>query len=160
SPVEQARQAERARQGQSIMDLVADDAKSLSRSLGAGDRQRLDAYFTSVRDLEKRMAKAEAWVHRPKPRVNVPKPVDIGDANDFIGRQRLMSDMIYLALTTDSTRFITYHLGGSGGVVPIEGVEEGYHSLSHHGRDEQKLAQLALVEKEIVRAWGDLLRRL
>ena len=68
-----------------------------------------------------------------------------------------MSDMIYLALTTDSTRFISYHLGGSGGVVPIEGVDEGYHSLSHHGRDEEKLAQLALVEKEIVRTWGELL---
>ena len=44
--------------------------------------------------------------------------------------------------------------------MPIEGVEEGYHTLSHHGRDEQKLAQLALVEKEIVRAWGDFLREL
>lgn len=160
SPVEQAKQAERARQGQSIMDLVADDAASLTRKLGPGDRDRLDAYFTSVRDLEKRMMAAEAWAHRPKPKVNAEKPVDIGNANDFIGRQRLMSDMIYLALTTDSTRFISYHLGGSGGVVPIEGVEEGYHSLSHHGRDEHKIAQLTLVEKEIVAAWGALLRRL
>jgi hypothetical protein len=160
SPAEQAKQADRARQGQSIMDLVADDARSLSRKLGAGDRDRLDAYFTSVRDLEKRMADAEEWVHRPKPKVDAKKPIDIGNENDFIGRQRLMCDMIYLALTTDSTRFISYHLGGAGGVVPIEGVEEGYHSLSHHGRDEQKLAQLTLVEKEIVRAWGDFLRRL
>jgi hypothetical protein len=160
SPAEQEKQAYRARQGQSIMDLVADDARSLSRKLGNGDRDRLDAYFTSVRDLEKRMVKAEQWAHRPKPKVDVPRPIDIGDANDFIGRQRLMSDMIYLALTTDSTRFITYHLGGSGGVVPIEGVDEGYHSLSHHGRDEEKLAQLAMVEKEIIRTWGDLLRRL
>jgi hypothetical protein len=160
SPAEQAKQAHRAHQGQSIMDLVADDAKSLARDLGTGDRHRLDAYFTSIRDLEKRMVEAERWAHRPKPRVNVVKPLDIGDANDFIGRQRLMSDMIYLALTTDSTRFISYHLGGSGGVVPIEGVDEGYHSLSHHGRDEQKLSQLALVEKEIVHAWGEFLRRL
>jgi hypothetical protein len=45
-------------------------------------------------------------------------------------------------------------------VVPIEGVEEGYHSLSHHGRDDEKLAQLALVETEIVRSWGDFLRGL
>ena len=160
SPAEQAKQAYRARQGQSIMDLVADDARSLSRTLGSGDRDRLDAYFTSVRDLEKRMAETEQWAHRPKPKVDFAMPVDIGDANDFIGRQRLMSEMIYLALTTDSTRFISYHLGGSGGVVPIEGVEEGYHSLSHHGRDEEKLAQLALIEKEIVRTWGELLRRL
>ena len=71
-----------------------------------------------------------------------------------------ISDVVRLALATDSSRFITLHLGGSGGVLPIEGVEEGYHGLSHHGRDEDKIAQLALIETEIVRAWGDFLRDL
>jgi hypothetical protein len=160
SPEERKRQAERARQGQSIMDLVADDTKTLERELGVGDRNRLDAYFTSVRELEKRLVESEAWVNRPKPKIDITKPVDIGNPNDFVGRQRLMSDMVRLALTTDSSRFITFHLGGGGGVVPIEGVDEGYHSLSHHGRDEDKLAQLALVEQEIVKAWGDFLRGL
>lgn len=160
SPKEKARQAQRARDGQSIMDLVADDAKALARELGAGDRDRLDAYFSSVRELEKRLVESEAWTHRPKPKLDIHKPVDIGNPNDFVGRQRLMSDMVRLALTTDSSRFITLHFGGSGGVVPIEGVEEGYHSLSHHGLDEEKLAQLALVETEIVRAWGDFLQDL
>jgi hypothetical protein len=160
SPAERALQARRARQGQSIMDLVAEDARALERQLGAGDRDRLDAYFSSVRELEKRLVESEAWAHRPKPKVNVAKPIDIGNPNDFVGRQRLMSDMVRLALATDSSRFITLHFGGSGGVVPIPGVEEGYHSLSHHGQDEEKLAQLALVETEIVRAWGDFLRDL
>jgi hypothetical protein len=160
SPAERKLQAHRARQGQSIMDLVADDARALERTLGAGDRDRLDAYFTSVRELEKRLVESEAWVNRPKPKVSVSRPVDIGNPNDFVGRQRLMSDMVRLALATDSTRFITLHFGGSGGVVPVPGVDEGYHSLSHHGLDEEKLAQLALVETEIVRAWGDFLRDL
>lgn len=160
SPADRKRQAARAREGRSIMDLVADETRTLERRLGVGDRDRLDAYFTSVRELERRLVDSEAWVNRPKPRVDITKPVDIGDPNDFVGRQRLMSDMVRLALVTDSTRFVTFHLGGSGGVVPIEGVDEGYHSLSHHGRDEEKLAQLALVESEIVRAWGDFLRGL
>ena len=160
SPEERKRQAERARMGRSIMDLVADDTRALERELGPGDRDRLDAYFTSVRDLEKRLVESEAWINRPKPMVDIAKPVDIGNPNDFVGRQRLMSDMVRLALVTDSTRFMSLHLGGSGGVVPIEGVDEDYHSLSHHGRDEEKLAQLALVEAEIVRAWGDFLRGL
>ena len=160
SPEEQERQAQRAREGRSIMDLVADDAKSLQRELGQGDRDRLDAYFTSVRELERRLNDTEAWAHRPKPKVDVPKPIDIGNPNDFVGRQKLMSDMVRLALSTDSARFITMHLGGSGGVVPIEGVDEGYHSLSHHGRDDEKLDQLALVETEIISAWGDFLREL
>jgi hypothetical protein len=160
SAAERAQQSQRAREGQSIMDLVADDARALEKQLGTGDRDRLDAYFTSVRELERRLQESEAWAHRPKPQVAVKKPIDIANGNDFVGRQRLMSDMVRLALETDSARFITLHFGGSGGVVPIPGVDEGYHSLSHHGQDDEKLAQLALVETEIVRAWGDFLRDL
>lgn len=160
SPAERRRQAERVRQGRSIMDLVGDDARRLARELGPGDRDRLEAHFSSVRELEQRLAESEAWANRPKPKVEVPMPKDIGNPNDFVGRQRLMNDMIRLALTTDSSRFITYHLGGSGGVVPIPGVEQGYHALSHHGLDEEKLDQLAIVEEAIVAAWGDFLRSL
>ena len=160
SPSEQKRLVRRAREGQSIMDLVADDAKAMQRQLGAGDRDRLDLYFNSVRELEKRLHESEAWVNRPKPKVNVKKPVDIGNPRDFIGRQRLMSDMVRLALSTDSSRFITFHLGGSGSVLPLEGVDEGYHSLSHHGRDEEKLEQLAIIETAIVEAWGHFIRDL
>lgn len=160
SPNERAKQAERVREGRSIMDLVNADARSLSKSLGAGDRERLSNYLDSVRELELRMAASQEWAEKPKPKVNMQRPIDIGNPNDFIGRQRLMSSVLKLALETDSTRFVTYHLGGSGGVVPVTGVEEGYHSLSHHGMDEEKLDQLALVELEIMKAWGDFLREL
>ncbi|MFG0334664.1 MAG: DUF1552 domain-containing protein [Maioricimonas sp. JB049] len=160
SPSERERQAERIREGRSIMDLVRDDARRLSRELGPGDRDRLDEYFTSVRELELRLAASEKWAERPKPKIDASRPVDISNPNDFVGRQCLMSDVVRLALETDSTRFITYHLGSAGGVVPIPGVEEGYHSLSHHGRDEEKLDQLAIVEAEIIKAWGDFLRHL
>lgn len=160
SPAERQREAARVRHGRSIMDLVQEDAKRLSSELGAGDRQRMDAYFTSVRELEARLAESEAWALRPKPKVDAAKPVDISNPNDFIGRQKLMCDVLRLALQTDSTRFITYHLGGSGGVVPVPGVEEGYHALSHHGQDEEKLEQLTLVETEIIAAWGQFLRNL
>lgn len=160
SPQARAQQSKRVAQGRSIMDLVADDAKRLSRELGTGDKQRLDAYFTSVRELELRMAESEAWAKRPKPEVDAQRPRDIRNGNDFVGMEKLMADMIRLALQTDSSRFISFHLGGSGGVVPLEGVDEGYHSLSHHGLDEDKLAQLTLVEGAIVNAWGDFLRSL
>ncbi len=160
SVADQKRQAESVRQGRSIMDLVSEDAKRLTRELGQGDRQRLDSYFTSVRELEKRMAEAEAWAQRPKPQVDAKRPIDIANPNDFVGMQQLMSDTICLALQTDSTRFVAYHLGGSGGVVPLKGVDEGYHSLSHHGLDETKLDQLAIVETAILSAWGDFLRNL
>ncbi|NND99626.1 MAG: DUF1552 domain-containing protein [Pirellulaceae bacterium] len=160
SQQERQLQASRVRQGRSIMDLVGDDAKSLQRELGTGDRDRLDAYFTSVRDLEKRMAANEQWAKLPKPKVDAKRPVDIGSPSDLIGRQRMMSSVIKLALETDSSRYITFHIPGAGGVIPIEGVEEGYHGLSHHGRDEEKLAQLALIEIELIKQWGEFLRSL
>jgi hypothetical protein len=153
-------QAERVRQGRSIMDLVGEDAKSLERELGAGDRDRLDAFFTSVRQLEKRMAESEKWAQRPKPQVDAAAPLDINDPSDLIARQKTMCDVIKLALQTDSTRFITLHIPGAGGVIPIEGVDQGYHNLSHHGLDDTKLAQLALVETALVSQWGQFLRDL
>lgn len=160
SPKERRKQAERVQQGRSIMDLVSEDARSLQRDLGTADRDRLDAYFTSVRQFEQRMEQAEKWAMRPKPEVDAKKPVDIQNPNDLVGRMKSMCDVIKLALQTDSTRFISLHLPGGGGVVPIDGVDEGYHSLSHHGMDEEKLAQLALVEEAIVAQWGAFLREL
>lgn len=160
SDADRTRQANRIRQGRSIMDLVGDDAKRLQNQLGAGDRDRLDAYFTSVRNLEKRMSETEKWSHLPKPIVGVPAPIDVNDPSDLIGRQRTMFDVIKLALQTDSTRFVTLHIPGAGGVIPIEGVDEGYHNLSHHGLDEDKLAQLALVETGLVNQWGEFVRQL
>ena len=160
SPAERVKQAQRVKQGRSIMDLVAEDAGRLSRELGRGDKDRLDAYFTSVRELELRMAESEEWANRPKPKVDARKPVDIGNSSDFVGRQKLMSDMVRLALQTDSTRFVSYHLGTGGGVVPLEGVGESYHTLSHHGLDDEKLDQLGIVEGAIISAYGDFLRDL
>ena len=66
------------------MDVVADDTRSLKRRVGVGDRDRLDAYFTSVRDLEKRLASSEAWVNKPKPSVDASKPLDIANPNDLL----------------------------------------------------------------------------
>jgi hypothetical protein len=160
TPEEQARQVERLKQGRSIMDVVASDAKRVEGKLSKGDRDKIDQYFTSVRNFEKRLGEAQEWALRDKPKVNAAVPVDIDNSDAIIDRKKLMLDVMFLALQTDSTRFITVHLNGEGGAVPIDGVEEGYHSLSHHGLDEDKLEQLTLVETELVRKWGDFLRQL
>lgn len=160
SSADRDRQAGRVRQGRSIMDLVGADAKSLSRELGGSDRDRLDEYFTSVRQLEKRMEKSERWAKQPKPTVDEPMPQDVRDASDLIGRQKTMLDVVRLALETDSTRFISLHIPGAGGVIPIEGVDDGYHSLSHHGLDEDKLEQLAIVESAIIGQWAQFVGEL
>jgi hypothetical protein len=156
----QAQQVRRLHQGRSIMDVVGSEAKAMQRRVGAGDREKLDAYFSSVRDLEQRLAANESWAQKPKPKVSAPPPKEVTNSNDLIARQNVMHDVIYLALQTDSTRFITLHTNGGGEVIPIEGVEEGYHQLSHHGLDAAKIEQLARVEAAQVAAWGALVRKL
>ncbi|MCH2386963.1 MAG: DUF1552 domain-containing protein [Opitutales bacterium] len=160
TPKEQAQHVERLKQGRSIMDVVASDAKRIEHKLGKGDREKMDQYFTSVRNFEKRLGAAQDWATRPKPKVKAEPPVDIENSDAIIDRKKLMLDVMFLALQTDSTRFITLHLVGEGGAVPINGVDEGYHTLSHHGLDDDKLRQLTLVESGLVRRWGDFLRNL
>lgn len=157
-PAEQKRQAELIRQGRSVMDVVGAEAKALQRELGSGDRDKLDAWFTSVRDLEKRLVANEEWTHRPKPEVSLKKPTAIPRDNEVIV-ERIFLDIVHMALATDSTRFVTLHVTGNN-VNGIEGVEESYHGLSHHGMDEEKLRQLTIVEEGVVNEWGNFLRKL
>ncbi len=158
SPAEQKRQAELIRGGRSVMDVIGAEAKSLQRELGKGDKEKLDEWFTSVRDLEKRLEANEAWVNRPKPKVGT-KPPKV-DRNNTISIERAMLDIVLLALQTDSTRFITLHLPGNAKVNGLEGVDESYHGLSHHGLDEEKLDQLAIVEQAVIDEWADFVRKL
>lgn len=153
-------QKRRLSEGRSIMDVVASEAKRMQRRLGPSDRDKLDAYFTSVRDLETRLQVNEAWVDRPKPRVTTGPPEPVKDNNDTIALQTAMYDVMFLALQTDSTRFMTLHTEASGQRIPIAGVSQGYHQLSHHGRNEDKIAQLAIIEEAQMTAWGALLQRL
>ena len=160
SPDARKTHAARAAHGRSVMDLVREDAGRLGREVGPGDRRRLDEYFTGVRELELRMVAEEDWAKRPKPKVDMEPPTDVADADDFVGRQRLMAAVVKLALETDSTRYVSHHLGGSNRTAPLPGVNTGWHSLSHHGKEEAKLDQLAVVEGAIVAAWGEFLRDL
>jgi hypothetical protein len=153
-------QVRRLEDGRSILDDVRTQADRLRSDLGSDDRDKLDEYLTSVRELERRLVKDEAWARTPKPKVNVEPPKDIPNAADLIGRARLLFDLTHLALQTDSTRLITIMLAGSTYVPPIAGVTLGHHDLSHHGKDPGKLAQLKIVELETMKTLGDLLARL
>jgi hypothetical protein len=148
------------RMGQSIMDTVHDQAQALTGRLNSEDRTKLDEYLTSVREVEQQMIRQQEWENKPKPKVKEKTPRDIRDQGDVIGRARLMFDLTSLALRTDSTRVVTIMMEGFFITPPIEGVEEGYHTLSHHGQNEAKLEQLALIEDEHVKLLGGLLRSL
>ncbi len=159
-PDEVQAQARRLRDGQSILDTVRDQANSMQPGLGADDREKLDEYFTSVRELEQRLARAEEWSKKPKPRVEARPPQNVASPADLVGRARLMFDLIHLALQTDSTRLITLLLLGTSLVPPVPGVTLGHHDLSHHGQDPNKIEQLKKVELEKMKTFGDFLKKL
>ena len=153
-------QMRRLEDGRSILDDVSDQANSLRSNLGSEDRDKLDEYLTSLRELEQRMVNDESWAKKPKPKVEVEPPKDIPNAADLVGRTRLLFDLTHLALQTDSTRLITIMLAGSSFAPPIPGVTLGHHDLSHHGKDPSKLEQLKIVEVETMKTLRDLLAKL
>jgi hypothetical protein len=159
-PEEVQAQAQRLRDGQSILDAVRGQASSIHSALGSRDREKLDEYFTSVRELEQRMSTSEQWAKRPKPKVDAKPPQDNNNPADLIGKTRLMFDLIHLALQTDSTRIITMLLLGTSLVPPVPGVSMGHHDLSHHGQDPKKIEQLRLIEIEKMKTVRDLLAKL
>jgi hypothetical protein len=153
-------QLRRLEEGRSILDDVRDQARSFRSNLGSDDRNTLDEYLTSVRELEQRLVIDERWCKTPKPKVNVKPPKDISNKSDLIGRTRLLFDLSHLALQTDSTRLITIMLAGATSAPPIPGVSQGHHDLSHHGKDPGKLAQLKLIEVECMKVLRDLVAKL
>jgi hypothetical protein len=159
SPEEVKAQARSLALGQSIMDTVAGQTSQLKRNVGTRDRERLDQYFTGVRELEKRLVQSAEWEKKPRPVVNVKPPVDPTDSKEYMEKVRLMYDMAQLAFATDSTRNITLMLDSvNSPAITVEGqpVSDGYHNLSHHGKNPEKLAQLERIDREHMKLLGGL----
>ena len=155
-----AAQMQKLREGRSIMDTVQGQAKRFGARVGAADRDKLDEYFTSIREMEQRLVLSEEWARKPKPKVDAQPPTDITEEKDLIGRMKLIFELVPLALQTDSTRVITILVQGRGDVPLVDGVTMAHHELSHHGQDPEKLKQLELIEKAEIHALGGLLTAL
>jgi hypothetical protein len=135
-PDEVEANAEAIRQGRSMLDFVGDQSRRLGKSLSTADQKRLDEYFTSVRELEKRLESSQAWEYKPKPKVDAPVPVDIDDGREFVKKTRLMLDVMKLALVTDSTRIISLFIDTT--VI---------HNMTHHGNRPEAIADLRAHEE-------------
>lgn len=155
SPQERAK---RAKYRQSILDIVAGDAQRLSKGLGKTDRQKLDEYFTSVREIEERIGQAEQSARLETPDFDIPD----GVPRDVAEHSRLMYDLMLLAFRTDSTRIATFMLAneGSNRSYPSVGVNSGHHSLSHHRNDSKKIADLQKIDSFHVSQFAYFLKRL
>lgn len=133
----------RIEQNRSLLDAVTDKVAVLRRHLGPRDRLKLGEYLDAVRDIERRIAKAEAQVDHALPEIAPP----LGIPADFDEHARLMFDLQVLAYQTDLTRVITFMVSReySGRTYPQIGVPEAHHPTSHHQYDPDKLEKLARI---------------
>ena len=127
--------------------------------MSGGDRKQLDEYFAAIRKAEKELAATEAWLDRPKPKVDAKVPKDITEPSELIGKIRGLMNLIPLMLQTDSTRVVSLMIQDHQVVPNIAGVQGEHHPLSHHGRDPGKISQLKVIESGILSTFSELLTR-
>ena len=144
SSTDQKSQMERRMLNKSILDFALEGANDLSKRLGKLDQEKLDQYFTSIRELETRIEREEKnWDTTQFPK----RPQGIPE--NYREHLRIMFDMMALAFQSDSTRvssFLMAHDGSNRSFHDI-GVPEGHHSLSHHRNDPDKIKKLARIDQ-------------
>jgi hypothetical protein len=128
----------------SVLDIVAQDAKSLQKEIGYEDREKVDSYFTSIRDVEKRIKRQQQWVNTPK--LGIPPLTE--RPTTFHDNLTLMFELAALALQHDSTRVVSFELPAGGLPIILDGEQlSGYHGQSHHGKDPKVLEELIKIEQ-------------
>jgi len=150
--------ARRARNHKSILDYVLDDAHRLEGRLGVDDRRKLDEYLTSVRELERRIARADQFpVPQAPGGVQAPEMFETYEQH-----MQLMYDVMALAFQTDSTRIATFIVAhdGSNRPYPTIGIRDGHHDLSHHREDAEKKKKLAQINRYHTAQFARFLDRL
>ncbi|MCM8530083.1 MAG: DUF1552 domain-containing protein [Lentisphaeraceae bacterium] len=156
-------QKNRLADGKSILDLVYNQAKSLSKKVGHEDSQKVAQYLNSVREAEKRIQASEDWLKRTKPKTSAKLPKDLVKNEDILNRMEQMYEMVALALESDSSRIVSLFIEIQRNPkvkVPGEEIDTGWHSLTHHNKKEEKLRQLAILEGEQFKILNKLLTRL
>ena len=139
----------------SILDAIHEEAKGLSKKVNREDKEKLDEYFTSIRDVEKRLELRRQWADQPKPDAPFDKPANANTVKDL----PMLYELIAMALQTDSTRVATLEIGGC--FLPQHlGIKKSYHGLSHHGNREDAVADLIALETYQIEHFGKFLNKL
>jgi hypothetical protein len=161
---ETERRLDQLKERGSILDVLSDDMKAVQRKANHGDRQRVEQYLTSIRELEQQLHSAGEWEQKPKPTIDAEPPEDTLDQAQFFPKFELMLRMAQLALESDSTRIVTLMVDGFA--TPVFEISEsekslnGYHNLSHHGSAKEKIAQLERIDLRQMEVLKSLFQRL
>lgn len=143
----------------SLLDFVKDDLARLNRQLGPTDRDRVGQYLDAVRDVERRIQRAEAGVEQSAlPDLDRP----VGVPASYAEHARLMFDLQALAFQGDVTRVSTFQLARetSNRTYPESGVSDAHHPLTHHGNDPDKIARMAKINRFHVSLFAEYIRKL
>ena len=156
---------ERARNSQrrmmdrrSVLDFVMVDAQDMQRRLGRRDQEKLDQYLTGIRDVEKRIQKAEQF----GPNVDPDQATPAGIPAKQVEYVELMYDIMLLAFKTDSTRVATFVLGHDGDNRSFSeiGITEGHHDLSHHQNIPERVDKVAQIDRWYAEQFSRFLARM
>lgn len=150
-----ASELDRFQMQRSILDMVNENANDLKRKLNKQDRDKLDEYLTSIRDVEQRIDLRRSWVDIPKPDAPFQPPANRNMVQDL----PLLYDMIVLALQTDSTRIATLEIGGDFNPKDL-GIRGGYHAFSHHGQRKENIDALVALETYQVEQFARFVEKL
>jgi len=140
----------------SILDALRESASALNRTLNTADQNKLDQYLTSVREVERQLQMSNQWINRPKPEAPIQEILD--EERQQIDEVGLFYELMALALQTDSTRVTTLETGL--GFRTSELDLESYHALSHHGKAEDRIDQLQVVESFLTGKLSNFISRL
>lgn len=145
-------------EGKSILDAFSYYTNKAKLQKSAQDKEKLDQYFTAIREVEKELYMTEVWLDRPMPSVKAPQfpKGKVDEMENF----RTFTKIFKLALETDSTRIITYDFGQTRNKIGLDGIDEGYHGLSHHRQEKDKLNQLKSIELEMFKIFSSFLEDL
>jgi len=150
--------AARLKQDRSLLDSVNDRVSQLQRKLGTADNRKMNDYLTALRDVERRIQKAEEQSSKELPDVHQPAGIPDG----FVDHVRLLYDLQLLAYQSDLTRVITFMYGReqTGRPYPQIGVPEGHHPLTHHQNDPVKMEKCTRIQRHHIELFTEYLVKL
>jgi len=140
----------------SILDATLEDAKSLSKGLTGRDLDKLDEYFTSIREVERKIHQREKWQSIEKPKPSTDEPVNKNLVEDI----PVLYQLIGLALETDSTRIASFEMAGAQFKTGLLGLKNGYHAYSHHGKKQENIDALLTLEQYQTKCFAKFLDQL
>lgn len=139
---------ESIKRGQSILDKLSDATKLWKKRISKSDQGRLDEYYSSLRDVERQLEMSMKWLDKPKPKKIGKAPDNYNEKAPTEQKLKLMLDMAYLAILTDSTRVFSMQTIGA------------HHTLSHHGKEKEKLEKFEAVNTKLLTVVNSFLEKL